>query len=137
MPKEGSSKAPAPTMLRLDHVDIAIPPGGEDLCRNFYVGLLGMTEVAKPPLLALRGGAWFASGSVQIHLGVEKDFRPARKAHPGVTVADLDALAERLLGAGLNLTWDTTTIPGVRRLHVFDPVGNRLEFIAAAKFGSG
>ena len=87
-------------ITKLDHVQLAIPPGSEDRCRPFYVGLLGMTEVKKPDILAKRGGLWLRSGPVEIHLGVEADFRPARKAHPALRVSDLDGLAERLAGAG-------------------------------------
>ena len=80
-------------MRKLDHVQLAIPPGAEDLCRSFYVDLLGMSEVPKPPVLAARGGLWLASGPVRIHLGVEPDFRPARKAHPAVAVTDIEGLS--------------------------------------------
>jgi catechol 2,3-dioxygenase-like lactoylglutathione lyase family enzyme len=121
-----------PPMVALDHVQLAVPPGAEDRCRAFYVELLGMAELVKPPVLAARGGLWLQSGPVVIHLGVEKEFRPARKAHPAITIADLDALADRLTGAGFELAWDDN-IPATRRFHVFDPLGNRLEFIAAAK----
>ncbi|MFC1458744.1 glyoxalase [Microvirga arabica] len=115
-------------MLRLDHVQLAIPEGGENLCRPFYAGLLGMREMPKPPLLANRGGLWLESGEVRIHLGVEADFRPARKAHPAIAVADLDALARLLSGAGHDPAWDDA-IPDVRRFYVQDPVGNRIEFM--------
>nr|WP_246408021.1 VOC family protein [Microvirga lupini] len=114
--------------MRLDHVQLAIPEGADDLCRPFYTGLLGMTAVPKPTGLAKRGGLWLESGSVRIHLGVETDFRPARKAHPAIAVADLDALARLLLEAGHHPAWDDA-IPGVRRFHVDDPVGNRIEFM--------
>ncbi len=119
----------------LDHVQLAIPPGAEERCRPFYIGLLGMTELKKPDILAKRGGLWLRSGPVEIHLGVEADFRPARKAHPAIRVADLDALAERLLRAGHEIKWDTD-IPQVRRFHASDPVGNRLEFINDASPGA-
>src|SRR5215210_4716178 len=109
--------AEAPAMLRVDHVQIAIPPGAEAACRRFYVDLLGMTELEKPPELAKRGGLWVKSGAVELHLGIEADFRPARKAHPGVVVAELDALAARLKAAGHAPGWDET-IPGVRRFFV-------------------
>jgi catechol 2,3-dioxygenase-like lactoylglutathione lyase family enzyme len=115
-------------MLRLDHVQIAIPAGVEAECRGFYVGVLGMTELVKPPELAKRGGIWVRSGAVEIHLGVEAEFRPARKAHPGIVVADIDALAARLAAAGQPPLWDDA-IPGVRRFFTADPLGNRLEFI--------
>ena len=120
-----------PVMIALDHVQLAIPRGSEDRCRSFNVDLLGMTELRKPPLLAARGGMWLQSGPVVIHLGVEADFQPARKAHPAVTVADIDALAARLATAGYTPVWDNETIPGTRRFHVLDPLGNRLEFIAS------
>ena len=115
-------------MLRLDHVQLAIPKGAEDLCRPFYVGLLGLKEVPKPPALAGRGGLWLESGSVRIHLGVEEDFRPARKAHPAIAVADLDGLARTMSEAGHEPAWDEA-IPDVRRFYVQDPVGNRIEFM--------
>ena len=122
------------TMLRVDHVQIAIPPGAEAACRAFYVGVLGMTELAKPADLAGRGGLWLRSGEVEIHLGVEQDFRPARKAHPGIVVRDIDALGARVEAAGGAPTWDDA-IPGVRRFFTADPLGNRLEFIGSSKHG--
>ena len=118
------------TMLRLDHVQIAVPAGAEEACRAFYVGVLGMTELEKPPELKKRGGLWVRSGDVEIHLGVEADFRPARKAHPGIVVADVDALGARLAEAGHVPAWDDA-IPGVRRFFTADPLGNRLEFIGS------
>jgi catechol 2,3-dioxygenase-like lactoylglutathione lyase family enzyme len=117
-------------MLRLDHVQIAIPAGAEAACRRFYVEVLGMTELQKPPELAKRGGLWVRSGAAEIHLGVEADFRPARKAHPGIVVADIDALGARLEAAGHAPAWDEA-IPGVRRFFAADPLGNRLEFIGS------
>ncbi|WP_262029935.1 VOC family protein [Microvirga sp. Mcv34] len=115
-------------MLRIDHVQLAIPAGAEDLCRSFYVALLGLREVSKPPALAARGGVWLESPPVRIHLGVEEDFRPARKAHPALVVADLDGLAHRLAEAGCEPLWDEA-IPEIRRFYVLDPVGNRIEFM--------
>ena len=117
-------------MLRLDHVQLATSKGTEDLCRPFYVGLLGMTEVPKPPALAGRGGLWLESGSGRVHLGVEEDFRPARKAHPAIAVADLDALARLLFEAGHEPAWDDA-IPDLGRFYVEDRVGNRIEFMEA------
>ena len=114
--------------LALHHVQLAVPPGSEDECRRFYVDVLGMTEVAKPPELAARGGLWVRADRLEIHLGVEPDFRPARKAHPGILVGDLDALAERLCAHGVEVTWDDN-FPGYRRFYAFDNVGNRLEFL--------
>ncbi|MFF9161774.1 VOC family protein [Streptomyces longwoodensis] len=116
-------------MLRcVDHVQLAVPPDSEDLLRAFYVGVLGMTEDAKPPALAARGGCWFRSGVVRLHLGVEADFRPARKAHPGLRVTDIAAYAGRLARHGVTVTWDGD-LPGHRRFYAEDPVGNRLEFL--------
>ncbi|MCC7346111.1 MAG: glyoxalase [Variibacter sp.] len=119
------------TMVRgLDHIQLAIPPGAEERCRAFYCALLEMQELVKPPVLAARGGLWLRAGAVEIHLGVEQDFRPARKAHPAILVDDLDALAARLQGAGYALDYDDL-IAGRRRFFTHDPLGNRLEFIAA------
>ncbi len=110
----------------IDHVQLAAPPGCEAEARAFYAGLLGLQEVAKPPALAARGGCWFRAGAQELHVGVEEPFAPARKAHPGLVADDLDRLAERLTGAGIAVAWDDT-IPSVRRFHVADPFGNRLE----------
>lgn len=113
----------------IDHVQLAAPPGGEPAARDYYVGVLGMTELPKPPLLAAKGGCWFRTGAVEIHIGVQDPFHPARKAHPGLLVADLDALAATLTRHGLPVRWDES-VPGRRRFHTDDPHGNRLEFIA-------
>jgi catechol 2,3-dioxygenase-like lactoylglutathione lyase family enzyme len=114
---------------RIDHVQLAMPPGKEDTARAFYRDLLGMMEVPKPAELAKRGGAWFTSGSVQVHLGVEQDFRPAKKAHPALLCHDYDALCDALKLAGIERQEDHS-IPGVHRCHIFDPFGNRIELIA-------
>ena len=114
---------------RLDHVQVAIPSGGEDAARDFYVGLLGLTEVAKPEAMRSTGGVWFAEG---LHLGAEEPFAPARKAHPGLTVDDLDAVAERLSAAGCDVAWDERW-PGVRRFHTHDPFGNRVEVLSSTR----
>lgn len=117
--------------IALDHVQVAMPAGEEAKARAFYMGVLGMSELAKPDSLAERGGAWFAGGegaSVQIHLGVDADFRPARRAHPAVLVADIDGLAERIAKAGHAVRWDDE-LEGTRRFFCDDPFGNRLEFI--------
>jgi catechol 2,3-dioxygenase-like lactoylglutathione lyase family enzyme len=111
-----------------DHVQVAMPRGREDAARAFYAGLLGMTEVPKPPALAVRGGCWFASGSAILHLGVEEPFAPARKAHPALLAGDLDALAEALSAAGYECVRADGEIPGIRRFHTRDPFGNRIEF---------
>jgi len=112
----------------IDHVQLAIPAGGEERARSFYGGLLGMIEVAKPLELANRGGCWFASGEVQIHLGVAEDFQPAKKAHPALRCTDYDALLARLQAAGAEVREDNN-IPGLRRCHIADPFGNRIELI--------
>lgn len=112
----------------LHHVLLAIPAGSEDRCRAFYVDLLGMAELSKPPALAARGGLWVRADGLELHLGVEADFRPARKAHPGIRVTGLDRLAEVLGDAGTEVRWDGD-FPGHRRFYADDPVGNRLEFI--------
>ena len=117
-----------PGLVGLHHVQLACPRGSEDVLREFYVGVLSMTEVAKPPALAARGGAWFRSGALELHLGVEVDFRPARKAHPGMLVADLPAYAAQLATHGVAVEWDDA-FPGYRRCYVSDPHGNRLELM--------
>ena len=104
-----------------------MPVGGEDAARRFYVGVLGLVERTKPPRLAARGGCWFELDLVKLHLGVEDDFRPARKAHPAVLVSHLRAfVAER----GLDVRW-SDEIPGVDRCHLDDPFGNRIELVEA------
>lgn len=113
---------------RLHHVQLALPPGGEDQARAFFSGVLGMDELPKPPVLAARGGCWFRGDGWEVHLGVEEDFRAARKAHPGVLVDDLDALAARLKTADVEVVWDDH-FPGHRRIYAHDPFGNRLEFL--------
>jgi catechol 2,3-dioxygenase-like lactoylglutathione lyase family enzyme len=112
----------------IDHVQLAMPSGGEERARAFYAALLGMREVVKPPELAKRGGCWFESGPVQIHLRVEEDFRPARKAHPALRCFDYGALVARLHNAGVAVISDHS-IPGVERCHIADPFGNRIELI--------
>lgn len=111
------------------HVMLAIPAGSEDRCRAFWVDLLGLVELPKPPVLAARGGLWVRGDAPELHLGVEADFRPARKAHPGIRVTGLDRLAAVLTDAGVEVSWDTEGFPGHRRCYADDPVGNRLEFI--------
>jgi catechol 2,3-dioxygenase-like lactoylglutathione lyase family enzyme len=112
----------------LHHAQLAMPPGEEPEAREFFVDVLGMTEIEKPPVLAARGGAWFRAGGLELHLGVEGDFQPARKAHPGIHVSDLDELVRRLRAAGQDVTWDED-FPGFRRVYAHDPFGNRLEFL--------
>jgi catechol 2,3-dioxygenase-like lactoylglutathione lyase family enzyme len=106
-----------------------MPSGHEERARAFYGETLGMRELAKPPELAARGGCWFASGSLQLHLGVEADFRPARKAHPGLRCSDYASLLARLRERGIEVREDGA-VPTTRRAFVDDPFGNRLELIA-------
>jgi catechol 2,3-dioxygenase-like lactoylglutathione lyase family enzyme len=115
-------------ILAIDHVQLAMPIGGEEAARNFYSGLLGIPEVPKPPALAARGGAWFEAGPLRLHLGVERDFRPAKKAHPGLLVDDLETLVARLRSAGVALTPDEA-LAGPPRFFAEDPFGNRLELL--------
>lgn len=118
-------------ILRIDHVQIAMPEGGEDLARGFYADLLGLPEVPKPENLARRGGCWFERGEVRVHLGIEKGFRPAAKAHPAFLVDDLGALRERLTAAGIPCQ-DDEPLEGYLRTYVQDPFGNRIELMAFA-----
>lgn len=112
----------------LDHVQLAMPPGGEDEARAFYGVLLGIDERPKPAHLARRGGCWFERGGLKVHLGVEHDFRPARKAHPALLVEDLPALVAKLHAAGVE-TRDDEPSDGCRRVYVDDPFGNRVELL--------
>ncbi|MGW1745914.1 VOC family protein [Streptomyces sp. NPDC002092] len=115
----------------VDHVQLAAPSGSEDRLRAYYAGVLQMAEIPKPPVLAARGGCWFQAGSVQLHLGIEDNFRPAKKAHPGLRVTGIEHYAARLQGHGAQVEWDEN-LPGHRRFYSEDPVGNRLEFLEKA-----
>lgn len=115
-------------ILRIDHVQLAMPRGGEDRAREFYSGLLGIPEVPKPEALAERGGCWFERGDLKVHLGVEAEFRAARKAHPAFLVRGLGELVERLRAAGAEVI-DDGLLPGHERVYVTDPFGNRLELV--------
>jgi catechol 2,3-dioxygenase-like lactoylglutathione lyase family enzyme len=125
-----ATSAAAFTFARLHHVQLSIPPGGEEKSRAFWSGPLGMRELAKPPVLAARGGCWFRGGGIEVHCGVEAGFAPARKAHPGLLVTGLPELAARLEEHGVDVLWDTD-FPGYDRFHAHDPFGNRLEFLEA------
>jgi catechol 2,3-dioxygenase-like lactoylglutathione lyase family enzyme len=125
--------------MHLHHVQISMPPDGEDEARRFYSSALGLTEVPKPPALAGRGGCWFrgpadAGSPVEIHLGVEEPFTPAAKAHPALlleTVTHLEELADRIEGAGYEVSWaERTTFDGFERFHCRDGFGNRVEVLA-------
>lgn len=115
-------------IVGIDHVQLAMPAGGEEAARRFYGDVLGFEEVPKPAALAGRGGAWFRSGGVHLHLGVEPDFRPARKAHPALRVEGLTALIVRCVNAGHPVERDVP-LPGLERVHVADPFGNRIELL--------
>ena len=116
-------------ILSIDHVQIAMPPGEEEKAREFYINLLGFSEIPKPPELAKRGGAWFQSENVQLHLGVEADFKPARKAHPALLVDDLDSLIARVQRSGYETDTSQPPLDGYKRAHIFDPFGNRIELM--------
>jgi catechol 2,3-dioxygenase-like lactoylglutathione lyase family enzyme len=118
-------------IIRIDHVQLSMPAGGENLARAFYGGILGIPETPKPPNLAKRGGCWFERGELKIHLGVEGEFRAARKAHPALLVEDLQALAARLKNSGATVR-DDEPLDGYQRLYVDDPFGNRLELMEPA-----
>jgi catechol 2,3-dioxygenase-like lactoylglutathione lyase family enzyme len=113
-------------ILRLDHVQLAVPRASENEARSFYGAVLGLVELPKPESIRKRGGVWFRAGDQELHLGVEEPFAPARKAHPGLVVDNLDALRDRLRAAGVAFE-DDANIEGVDRLFTHDPFGNRLE----------
>jgi catechol 2,3-dioxygenase-like lactoylglutathione lyase family enzyme len=115
----------------IDHVQLAMPGGGEQLAREFYGGVLGLIEVPKPPNLVARGGCWFQCGPLQLHLGVEADFCPAKKAHPALLVTNLAELLEALSSAGFEVRHDSEPVQGRDRAFTADPFGNRIELIAA------
>jgi len=119
-------------VIRLDHLQLAMPRGREAEARAFYTGILGLAELTKPPNLAARGGVWFALETQQLHLGVEADFRPAEKAHPAFLVNDLDGLRARLQQQGC-APYEDEPLEGFERFYVADPFGNRLEFLQPVK----
>ena len=113
---------------RIDHVQLAMPPGREGDAIGFYEGVLGIPNVAKPAHLAGRGGCWFVDGDLKVHLGVEEAFRPARKAHPALVVDDLDGLLDDCRAAGVAVR-DGDGVDGHRQVYVDDPFGNRIELL--------
>ena len=115
-------------IVAIDHVQLAMPAGGEAAAQAFYEGLLGLPRVPKPPHLEQRGGCWFESDAIKIHLGVEDPFSPARKAHPALQVRDLSTLVEVLRAAGAEVRYDEP-LEGHHRVYVDDPFGNRLELL--------
>ena len=116
------------SILGYDHVQLAMPKGGEDVARRFYAGVLGLEEVPKPPDLASRGGVWFKSGALHLHLGIDPEFRPARKAHPALLVRDIAGYRARAEAQGSRIV-DDDPLPGYRRIFLDDPFGNRLELM--------
>jgi catechol 2,3-dioxygenase-like lactoylglutathione lyase family enzyme len=119
-------------LCHIDHILIAMPAGREEEARAFYCGVLGMSEKVKPPVLAARGGCWFEIGALQVHLGVEKNFIPARKAHPAFIVEDLAGMIVKATQGGYNVAVDEP-LEGCERRHVDDPFGNRIELIEPYK----
>ncbi len=119
---------PTVTVVRIDHVQLAMPEGGGAAAQEFYEGLLGLRRVPKPPHLERRGGCWFENANVKVHLGVDAEFRPARKAHPALVVGGLGLLVERLRAAGVTVRDDEPLAAYVRAC-VDDPFGNRIELL--------
>jgi catechol 2,3-dioxygenase-like lactoylglutathione lyase family enzyme len=115
-------------VVRLDHVQLAMPAGREAEAAAFYEGVLGIPQIPKPPHLARRGGCWFEQGDLKIHLGVEQDFRPAAKAHPALIVDDVRALAAAIAAAGYAIV-DDGPLDGYDRIYAYDPFGNRVELM--------
>ncbi len=122
-------------VIGLDHVQLAMPPGGEEAAEGFYAGILGLARIPKPEPMASRGGCWFVSDSLAIHLGVEKEFRAAKKAHPALLVQNLAGLAEVMTEAGIAVRPNPDQSPGAG-CYVEDPFGNRLELIDADRVGA-
>jgi catechol 2,3-dioxygenase-like lactoylglutathione lyase family enzyme len=116
-------------ILSIDHVQIAMPAGEEERARTFYMGILGFIEIPKPAKLAKRGGVWLQSENVQLHLGIEPNFHPARKAHPAFIVDDLNLLITKVQNAGCETDTTQPPLDGFKRAHVFDPFGNRIELM--------
>ncbi len=122
------------TIVAIDHILLAMPAGGEGAARDFYAGVLGLSEMPKPAALVGRGGAWFGNGAVQIHLGVDPEFRPAKKAHPALVVRDLPGYVHRAQAQGCRIA-DDEPLPGYDRVFVYDPFGNRIELIEPSPRG--
>jgi catechol 2,3-dioxygenase-like lactoylglutathione lyase family enzyme len=116
-------------ILAIDHIQLAMPAGEEARARAFYGSILGLAEIPKPSELAKRGGVWFQSDAVTLHLGVEADFRPARKAHPALVVDELEAFLRICQANGIETDVSQPPLEGYKRVHIFDPFGNRIEFM--------
>ena len=123
-------------LLGLHHIQLAMPPGEEEAAVRFYGAILGLTQVAKPPELAPRGGVWFRDGDLEVHLGVEEPFSPARKAHPAFLVRNLETIREKIELSGYRVS-DDVPLEGYLRCHVRDPFGNRLELVEPVEAGAG
>lgn len=120
-------------ILVIDHVQLAIPEHGEEKAKEFYINILGFHEIPKPSNLAKRGGVWLECETVQLHLGIENDFHPARKAHPAFVVDNLDELFIKVKSAGFEIDTSQPALEGFRRVHIFDPFGNRIELMEIIK----
>ncbi|WP_174615492.1 VOC family protein [Virgibacillus ihumii] len=120
------------TFTGIDHVQLAAPKGSEDEARNFFSNILGMEEISKPENLAKRGGVWFKCGTHQLHIGIQEDFIPAKKAHPAFHVENLEGLREQVINQGVKVKEDER-LEGAKRFYVNDPFGNRLEFLQWVK----
>lgn len=114
--------------IAIDHVQLAAPRGSEQTAKKFYAEILGFTEIEKPAELKKRGGCWFQNGKIQIHIGIEEPFLPAKKAHPAFEVRNLESLKERFTHYQMKWTEDGK-LPGAARIYATDPFGNRLEFL--------
>lgn len=112
----------------IDHVQLAAPAGSEDVARTFFHDVMGMEEIEKPENLKRRGGLWFQCGVHQIHIGIDKDFKAARKAHPAIHVKNLEGLKQRIIASGTEVV-DDEPLPGANRFYVSDPFGNRIELL--------
>lgn len=120
-------------ILAIDHIQLAIPEDGEEKAKEFYINVLGFHQIPKPADLAKRGGVWFQVENIQLHLGVEKDFRPAKKAHPAFLVDDLDDFISNAKLFGVEVDESQPELEGYRRVHIFDPFGNRIELMEIVK----
>jgi len=118
------------SIIVLDHIQLAMPPGGESEARSFYTDILGFEEIEKPEPLRHRGGCWFKITGAEVHLGIEEDFRPAKKAHPAFRVVNIAVVKDSLMAKGFSVTADTV-LPGFDRFYTADPFGNRIEFLEA------
>jgi catechol 2,3-dioxygenase-like lactoylglutathione lyase family enzyme len=121
-------------IIDIHHIQLAMPPGEEESARFFYIGILGFEETPKPSNLVQRGGVWFRSNSVHLHLGIEVDFRPAKKTHPAFVVDDLETIEKRCTATGYSIVRDEP-IPGYDRMYVTDPFGNRIELLQKSNTG--